>query len=402
MEGEQLIADPASARLLTEAGFDAIGIANNHAGDAGPESILDTIAALEAVAVLPIGGGSTAAEAMAPQIIERAGLRVAYLAFDATGQGLAAAEKPGIASWSVAAAEAAVAAAREAADVVTVGLHGGIEYSALTDPQLQRLGKLLAEWNVDVVWGHGPHVPQPIEAIDPDGDGRMTVVATSLGNFLFDQGRQATTRGGVLEVLAGDDGVAAWRTGTVEHDDLRVDFEVWELPGGDAVLLGGEWWNLPLVPADVAEVARPVVSQFPHGTVVDAAQADVTGDGIEDVVVAYRHPFRPNAISDLYADYDFVDADGNSAHIGVFEPGSFRPLWGAGTLLEPIEQVVPCDTGVAVGYGELDDRTVIAAGALIWRYFGFAAAPTLPGAAVLVCSDVDQDGQTDPVVLVAP
>jgi hypothetical protein len=288
------------------------------------------------------------------------------------------------------------------ADVVTVGLHGGIEYSTATDPQLQRLGELLATWNVDVVWGHGPHVSQPIRVIDPDGDGRMTVVATSLGNFLFDQGRQATTRGGVLEVLAGRDGVAAWRIGGAEHEDLRVHFEEWQLPGGDAVLLGGEWWSLPFVPADVADVARPDTSRFPHGTVVDAAQADVTGDGVEEVVVAYRHPFRPTAISDLYPDHDFVDANGASAHIGVFEPGGFRPLWGAGTLLEPIERVWACDTGVAVGYSELDDRTVIAAGALIWRYFGFAAAPTLPGAAVLGCSDVDQDGQTDPVVLDAP
>lgn len=402
VEGEQLIADPDSARLLSDAGFDAMGIANNHAGDAGSESVLDTMVALEAAAVVPIGGGSTAAEAVAPRIIERAGVRVAYLAFDATGQGLVAGENAGVAPWSVAAAQAAVAAAREAADVVTVGLHGGIEYSTATDPQLQRLGELLARWNVDVVWGHGPHVPQPIEAIDPDGDGRMTVVATSLGNFIFDQSRRSTTQGGVLEVLAGPDGVAAWRMGTAEHEDLRVHFEGWELPNGDAVLLGSEWWNLPFAPAVDAEPERPDASQFPHGTVVDAAQADVTGDGVEDVVVAYRHPFRPNAINDLYPDHDFVDANGDSAHIGVFEPGSFRPLWGAGTLFEPIELVLPCDTGVAVGYSNLDDRTVIASGALTWRYFGFAAAPILPGSAVLGCSDVDQDGRTDPVVLDAP
>lgn len=397
--GERLIADPGFARLLAAVGFDAVGIANNHAGDAGPESVADTIAALEAAAVLPIGGGFTAPEAQAPIVIERAGVRVAYLAFDATGQGLAAGDTPDVASWSVAAAQAAVTTAREQADVVAVGLHGGIEYSTAIDPQLQRLGELLAGWNVDVVWGHGPHVTQPVNVIDPDGDGHVTVVATSLGNFLFDQGRRSTTSGTLLEVLAGQEGVAAWRVGKTKHDDLRVHFEEWELPAGDAVLLGGEWWNLPLAPEVDAEPERPELSQFPHGTVVDAAQADVTGDGIEDLVVAYRHPFRATAISELYPDHDFTDASGNSAHIGVFEPGSLRPLWGAGTLLEPIERVLPCDSAVAVGYSRLDERSVLAAGALSWNYFGFAAAPRLAGSAVLGCRDVDQDGRTDPLVL---
>lgn len=400
--GEDLNADPIAARLLGAAGFDAMGIANNHAGDAGPESVLDTIAALEAAALAPIGGGSTASDAMSPQIIEHAGVRVAYLAFDATGQGSAAAATPGVAQWNVAGAQEAVASARAVADVVTVGLHGGIEYSTATDPQLQRLGELLASWNVDVVWGHGAHVSQPVDVIDPDGDGQVTVVATSLGNFLFDQGRRSTTSGTVLEVLAGREGVAAWRIGTTEHEDLRVHFDEWELPGGNAVLLGGDWWNLPRTPEIAAKPDRPDVIGFTHGTVVDATDGDVTGDGIEDVVVAYRRPFRPTVISDLYPDIDFIDANGDSAHIGVFEPGSFRPLWGAGTLLEPIERVLACDNGVAVGYSELDDRTVTAAGALSWDYFGVTAAPRLPGPGVFGCSDLDRDGHADPVVLNRP
>lgn len=397
--GAELAADPGSASLLGEAGFDAVGIANNHAGDASAESVLDTMAALETAGVQAIGAGLTGQEAHAPRIIERAGVRVAYLAFDATGQGLTAGDAPGIATWSVAAAQEAVAAARAEADVVAVGLHGGIEYSTAVDPQLQRLGELLAGWNVDVVWGHGSHVPQPVRLIDPDGDGHFTVVATSLGNFLFDQSRRSTTTGAVLEVLAGSDGVAAWRVGVAEHQDLRVHFEGWELPTGDATLLDGEWWNLPQVPEVSDEPERPGELQFPYGTVVDAAKADVTGDGTEDLVVAYRHVFRPTAISELYPNHDFIDDNGDSAHIGVFELGTLRPLWGAGTLLEPIEQVLPCDTGVAVGYSDLDDRVVVAAGALSWRYFGFTAAPRLQGSAVLGCSDINRDGKTDPVVL---
>ncbi|MGZ4462664.1 MAG: CapA family protein, partial [Gaiellaceae bacterium] len=41
-----LEASPQSARLLASAGFDAMSVANNHAGDAGPATVSDTIRAL--------------------------------------------------------------------------------------------------------------------------------------------------------------------------------------------------------------------------------------------------------------------------------------------------------------------------------------------------------------------
>ncbi|HUL84583.1 MAG TPA: CapA family protein, partial [Actinomycetota bacterium] len=56
-----LEADPSAARQLAAAGFDAVSIANNHAGDAGPGGIADTLGALRGVGVLPLGGGLDAA-----------------------------------------------------------------------------------------------------------------------------------------------------------------------------------------------------------------------------------------------------------------------------------------------------------------------------------------------------
>ncbi len=139
--------------------------------------------------------GSTAEAAFEPTIVRAGELRVALLAFDATGQGpRAKTDAPGVAWWDEARVEQAVDRARAGADLVVVGLHGGAEYVPVTDPYLMRLGQLLASWGVDIVWGTGPHVAQPVHVIDPDGDGRPTIVATSLGNLIFDQHIPGHTR----------------------------------------------------------------------------------------------------------------------------------------------------------------------------------------------------------------
>ncbi len=94
-----LEADPTSAALLAGAGFDVIDVANNHATDAGPETVLDTVDALESVGLLAVGGGATSAEAAAPLIVELDGIRVGTIAFDLAGGQPATAVDPGVNTW---------------------------------------------------------------------------------------------------------------------------------------------------------------------------------------------------------------------------------------------------------------------------------------------------------------
>lgn len=401
ISARSLTASPAAAGLLAVAGFDAVAVANNHAGDAGAAGVADTLRSLEEAGVAAVGGGEDESQAWAPALIDTNGLRVALLAFDATRQGPAAIAAPGVAQWNEAAAAEAVAAARARADLVAVSLHGGIEYLPDPDPYLADLAGTLAGWGVDVVWCHGAHVPQPVAVIDPDGDDRPTVVATSLGNFLFDQRAPATTTGLVLEVVASDEGARAYRVGTVDHSDLRVHFRNWELPAGAAVHLDDGWWSpigavAPLAPADSE------VTDFRYGDVIAAAGGDATGDGADEVVVAFRRPYRPGAVSGLYPWRDWADADGRSAHLGVYRLPNWEPVWVTGALFEPIGAVAICDTGLAVGYTTLDDPDVVAAGAWEWAGFGFRVTTRLPGSGQPGCADVDGDGRSDPVVLGRP
>ena len=364
-----LEARPASARLLAAAGFDAMGVANNHAGDAGPRTVADTQRALAAAGLVAVGTGYE------PRIVSTGGLRVALLAFDATGSG-----SPGVAAWNEKLARRAVLRARARADVVAVGVHGGAEYVPATDPYLMRISRLLARWGADVVWGQGPHVVQPVRVLHVRADGRPTVVATSLGNLLFDQRAPYTDRGALLEVLAGPDGVRAFRIGRT-RSTVPAEFLGWRLPRGDAVALAGEWWTLsrPLRPAPAKRPAT--LAGFP-GRVVGASLGDPQGNGGEQLVVAFRRAFEPTNVSSLVPRSTLVDRQGLAAHLGLYRPRDLRPLWVAGTLLKPVASVAACEGAIAVGYSTLDGRAVVATGAWRWRGFGFLTLPELPGPGV--------------------
>ncbi len=204
----------------------------------------------------------------------------------------------------------------------------------------------------------------------------------------------------MLEVLADADGVVAYRVGTTEHGDRRVHFEGWQLPDGDAVLLDMEWWTLvrPVTATPRQEVAG-LANRFTAGDIVDAALGDATGDGRMDLVVAFRHPLRSNSVNSRYPERQWADAQGRSAHLGVYRPDDLTPLWVAGSLFRPVVRVAPCDGGLAVAFSTLDSPAVVAAAGWVWQGFAFAVPAELPGAGEPACADVDGDGHLDPLVL---
>ena len=393
-----LEATPEVAGLVAGAGFDLMSVANNHATDAGAAGLLDTIEALEARGVVALGGGRSVADAMAPHVAEHNGVTVAFLAFDATRLATSAtADSVGVATYERDSARAAVQAAAADSDVLAVSLHGGVEYLLDNDPVLGDIADDLVAWGADIVWGHGAHVAQPVTVVDAPG-GRSAVVATSLGNFVFDQQRPATQTGLLLEVLVSDGGVVAYRVGRASHPEMRPTFDMWDLPVGPAaVSLGGEWWSL-VVPPEVRAAAPVQIPGFTQGDVTTAAFGDATGDGRAEYAVSYRHPFRSNPVNRLYPDRNWTDAAGRSAHFGLFDPDTLEAIWAAGTLLRPVAGIAVCDGSVALAFDSLDAAEVVATGAWRWWDFGFVMPPELPGGGRPTCADIDRDGRQDPVI----
>ncbi|MBI3648816.1 MAG: CapA family protein [Actinobacteria bacterium] len=397
-----LEADPATARLLASAGFDAMSMANNHSGDAGPGGVEDTLAALEAAGIRPLGGGVDAKAASSPRILIRGGLRIGLLAFDATQQGLRAGPaSPGVTWWEARAAREAVQRLRPQVDLLIVGLHGGAEYSFRPDAFIGGLGQLLARWGADVVWASGSHVAQPVRAIDPDGDGRATVIATSLGNLVFDQTQPGTTTGAFLEVLADASGALAYRVGRTDGGDYRAHFDRWQPPSGDAVAFDGSWWALlrDVRPAPTRAPGR--LPSFPatRWRVLASTVGDANGDGRAEVVVSYLSPFHPTLVNTTLPARRWVDRRGFAAHVGLWRRADLRPIWIAGTVLRPVTALAACAGGLVVAYSRLNDPATIATGLWLWRGYGFASSVDLPGPGRPACADVNGDGRLDPVIL---
>jgi len=212
-----LIGPARSAEGMQFAGFDAITTATNHAKDCSAlggicqnRTFKDTTQNLLEAGIQAIGVGNSLSEARTPVIIERGGVRFAFLGVSMVGwEAWASESQPGTAPISAETLPdvvASIQAARAVAEVVIVLPHWGIEYApAPTDAQLA-WGQAMIEAGATLVIGNHPHVVQGLEQF-PSG-----VVAYSLGNFVFDQNPEETRQGVVFE--------ANFRGGTLESWQL--------------------------------------------------------------------------------------------------------------------------------------------------------------------------------------
>ena len=88
---------PEHLEPLVEAGFHVATVAGNHLYDCGPYGVIDTVEKLKELGIQPVGGGANITEAKKPAIVERGGIRIGVMAYNATGPklGWAMSQKPG-------------------------------------------------------------------------------------------------------------------------------------------------------------------------------------------------------------------------------------------------------------------------------------------------------------------
>ena len=211
-----LKAPPLTAQALSLGGFDVLSQANNHAMDFGSAGLADTQKYLRQYGIATVGAGLDAAAAHAPVIIQRNGLRLAFLGYVDV-----APEKSGFnaRSWTATATSPGVAwadpdqikddvqAARLQADVVIVLLHGGIEITDVIN-NISANQRMEARTAIDagaaLVIGSHPHVLQQIERYHGG------LIAYSLGNFVFDQYAGIANATIILRVVLDGNGVQSY------------------------------------------------------------------------------------------------------------------------------------------------------------------------------------------------
>jgi poly-gamma-glutamate synthesis protein (capsule biosynthesis protein) len=187
-----LSAPPERADLLRAAGITALNLANNHSMDCGSEGLTDTMEALNARHLALYGAGDCT-------VLSVRGLRIAFVGFCDFPPSASEVKPTGptIAYATDETVKRSVVDARRLADSVVAVFHWGTELSDRENPRQVHLAHLAAQAGAALVLGHHPHVYQPIVWYRVPGRGRFTLIAYSLGNFVFD-GRTERERHAIL------------------------------------------------------------------------------------------------------------------------------------------------------------------------------------------------------------
>ena len=260
-------ARPELPGALKRAGFSVVSLANNHAMDAGTTGLRNTIDNVDAAGLVFTGAGRTKAEASQIKYINARGVKVAFLSYTygvnrrLPGRSPRA---PGVnilgnrSEADLARAASAVRQARTAADLVVVSLHWGDEYAGEPAPWQRQVVRVLINAGADIILGHHPHVLQPIESFEAS-DGRVGLIAFSLGNFISSQnGRTTYANKTQVRALRGD-GIILYIFAAKENGKtqvVRAEFlPVWALqenaekvPVRRPVILAREISRLEILP----------------------------------------------------------------------------------------------------------------------------------------------------------
>ena len=180
---------------LKKTGYDACSTASNHTFDQGTDGVNRTLDDLDAAGILHDGSYRSERDADTPLVINTANGRLALISASYDWNGATPDHR-----WQANAIEpdaiiARAKAARAAgADLVVVALHAGEEYQPMPNAQQKQAAKkLLADPNIDLVYGHHAHVVQTMEKIN----GKWAIYG--LGNNIAAQGTKVTrTRDGLL------------------------------------------------------------------------------------------------------------------------------------------------------------------------------------------------------------
>lgn len=166
---------------LKERGVDAVSLANNHAGDAGPEGLIEGMAALEKAGIAWFGAGRNEAQACEPWRVERKGIKLAVFGISYFETGAAGPDHAGVAVLPLhqQILERELQQARAAGERVIVMVHGGTEYDRRVNDDQRRWARWLAARGAHFVVGAHSHVIQREETH------AGTVILHSLGNAVY-------------------------------------------------------------------------------------------------------------------------------------------------------------------------------------------------------------------------
>lgn len=366
---------PAMLAHLGRAGFGAVSLANNHAGDLGPEGRARTKAALAQAGITGLDFADS------PGFVRLGRHVLGIVAVNLVpGRDRAVDALPSL--------EAArkLRLARTMADWVVVFVHWGAELRDWPQADQRRQAAWFIAQGADLIIGSHPHVP-----IEPDCIGGRPVFY-SLGNHVFDQKYPATKQGLIADCRIDDAGLScgALRTRTAANTsfpqllpeaDGAAALARCTVPARRGLVVEGERLRPWGPPGRLAMGPMVLEGRRPDGRpwrmagrqVLSAEPARFVADGPPQILTIERHA---STIDGEDSPRPYVYAVSDHGLVARWRGSALAwPLIDARPLVATGGETLLCALHRGDSFLQLDPATTATRIALYrWNGFGFSAA----------------------------
>ena len=176
---------------IKDAGYQVLDLAHNHILDSQIEGVFSTADAIEKAGMTPIGVYTHEPRDKAPIVIKEVkGIKVALLAYSYGFNGIEEYISKEdydnhLSDLNEEKMKAEIERAEKEADITVVMPQMGIEYQLEPTEEQKELYHKMIDWGADIIFGGHPHVVEPAETVEKDGDKKLIIY--SMGNFLSNQ-----------------------------------------------------------------------------------------------------------------------------------------------------------------------------------------------------------------------
>lgn len=177
--GPHLFTGDDTFQLLKRINIHVVTLANNHILDYGAKGLKSTLQGCLKNNILPTGAGDNIGSASEPVIIERQGIKLAFINFCEHEFSIATDHSPGANPLDIIDRIKDIKNARQLADFVFVIIHGGHEHYHLPSPRMVKQYRYFAECGADAIICHHSHCISGFEAYNE------VPIFYGLGNLLF-------------------------------------------------------------------------------------------------------------------------------------------------------------------------------------------------------------------------
>ncbi|MFS9089332.1 CapA family protein [Streptococcus infantis] len=176
---------------IKDAGYQVLDLAHNHILDSQIEGVVSTADAIEKAGMTPIGVYTHEPRDKAPIVIKEVnGIKVALLAYSYGFNGIEQSISQEdynryLSDLDEDKMKAEIERAEKEADITIIMPQMGVEYQIEPTEEQKKLYHKMIDWGADIIFGGHPHVVEPAETIEKNGDKKLIIY--SMGNFISNQ-----------------------------------------------------------------------------------------------------------------------------------------------------------------------------------------------------------------------